>query len=89
MGLLFGVLVVAIALATVAPAGAQETCSHRAGLCRAACTPGNVASGAQYGGTVQGCLRSCNSRYASCMRSGIWVHMGARTRGMRQQVERR
>jgi hypothetical protein len=68
---------------------AADTCSGRAGLCLAACTPALVASGEQYGGTVPGCRASCRTRLKSCMRSGIWVHMGSRTRGMRQQVDRR
>ena len=68
---------------------AAETCSGRASLCRAACTPQLVGSGEQYGGTVEGCVASCGSRLKSCLRTGIWVHMGARNRGMQQEVERR
>ena len=66
-----------------------ETCTDRAGLCQGACTPQNVASGAQHGGTVAGCQASCRSRLQSCLKTGIWTHMGSQTRGQRQQVEKR
>jgi hypothetical protein len=79
----FGFLAAATTLA------AADTCSGRANLCLAACTPALVASGEQHGGTVPGCRASCRSRLQSCMRTGIWVHMGSRTRGMQQQVDRR
>jgi len=91
MRYLLGIFCVGTALmvaAATAPAAA-DTCSGRAALCRGACTPALVSSGQQAGGTVQGCLTSCNSRLRSCMKTGIWVHMGSRTRGMRQQVDRR
>lgn len=87
---LFGTFCFAAALAAMAPAPASaDTCSGRAGLCRAACTPALVASGQQAGGTVQGCLASCQSRLRSCMSTGVWVHMGSQTRGMRQKVDKR
>lgn len=83
-------LAVALAAALLAVASAQaDTCSGRASLCNAACTPHNVSSGAQHGGTVPGCRASCQSRLRSCLKSGVWVHMGSQTRGMRQSVERR
>lgn len=66
-----------------------DTCSQRAGICDAACTPALVSSGQQHGGTVPGCLASCRSRLSSCMKTGIWVHMGAQNRGMRQAVDKR
>jgi hypothetical protein len=66
-----------------------ETCSDRAAICRGACTPALVSSGQQHGGTVQGCIGSCQSRLRSCLRTGIWVHMGAQNRGRQQQVDKR
>jgi hypothetical protein len=82
--------VLALTAASLAAAPAQaDTCSGRAGLCNAACTPQNVASGAQHGGTVAGCRASCQSRLRACLKSGVWVHMGSQTRGMRQTVDRR
>ena len=78
-------------LALVLPSSSAlaESCTDRAGLCRAACTPQNVASGAQHGGTVAGCQPSCRSRLQSCLKTGVWVHVGSQTMGQRQQVDRR
>jgi hypothetical protein len=53
-----------------------------------ACTPALVSSGEQHGGTVQGCQASCQSRLRSCMRTGIWVHMGRAQRGQQQKVDK-
>jgi len=78
-----------LALVLSPDSGLAETCTDRAGLCQGACTPQNVASGAQYGGTVAGCQSSCRSRLQSCLKTGVWIHMGSQTRGQRQQVERR
>jgi len=86
MRALFALSTIWIALA--APAYA-ESCSDRHGICQAACTPALVSSGAQHGGTVAGCQSSCRSRLNSCLRSGIWVHMGSQNRGMQQKVEKR
>lgn len=87
---LLGTFCFAAALVAMSPAPASaDTCSGRADLCRAACTPALVSSGQQYGGTVPGCLTSCQSRWRSCMRTGIWVHMGSQTRGMQQKVDKR
>lgn len=66
-----------------------DTCSGRADICRGACTPALVSSGQQHGGTVQGCISSCQSRLKSCLRSGVWVHMGSARRGERQTVDKR
>jgi len=54
-----------------------------------ACTPQLVSSGEQYGGTVAGCQTSCRGRRATCLKSGVWVHMGAARRGERQSVDKR
>jgi hypothetical protein len=70
-------------------AALADTCSGRAAICRAACTPVLVSSGQQHGGTVGGCIASCQGRLRSCMRTGVWIHMGAQTRGMQQKVDRR
>ena len=70
-------------------AAVADTCSDRASLCRAACTPQNVSSGVQHGGSVSGCISSCQSRLSRCMKSGIWVHMGSARRGEQQRVEKR
>ena len=90
MRYLLGTFYVGVALmaAAVATPAAADTCSGRAAICRGACTPDLVSSGRQAGGTVKGCLASCNSRLGSCMKTGIWVHMGSQTRGMRQKVDR-
>jgi hypothetical protein len=80
--------VLALSLLPASP-GQAETCSDRAALCRAACTPENVASGAQHGGTVRGCQSSCQSRLNSCLRDGTWVHMGSQRFGERQAVDKR
>ena len=66
-----------------------ESCSERHLICQGACTPELVSSGRQYGGTVAGCRKSCRSRLNRCLRTGIWVHMGARNRGLQQKVDRR
>jgi hypothetical protein len=79
---------VAIVLASHGVAFA-ESCSDRGAICKAACTPALVSSGQQHGGTVQGCIGSCQSRLRSCLRTGVWVHMGAQNRGMQQKVDRR
>jgi hypothetical protein len=71
----------------IAPARA-DTCSGRRDICLGACTPALVSSGAQYGGTVAGRQSSCRSRHSSCMRSGIWVHMGSQNAGMQQKVDK-
>lgn len=85
-----GIAVSVIILGSLwAGSASADTCSGRASLCQAACTPALVASGEQHGGTVSGCRSSCASRLRSCMRTGIWVHMGSRTRGQQQQVERK
>ena len=76
-------------MALLSTAASAETCSQRASICQAACTPALVASGAQHGGTVAGCNASCQSRLRSCLRNGIWVHMGSQNRGMQQKVDRR
>ena len=79
-----------LALLVVTPTIAlADTCSQRASICEAACTPALVSSGQQYGGTVRGCVASCRSRLSSCLRTGVWVHMGVQNRGMRQPVDRR
>ena len=79
-----------LALLVITPTIAfADTCSQRASICEAACTPALVSSGQQYGGTVGGCVASCRSRLNSCLRTGVWGHMGAQNRGMRQPVERR
>ena len=70
-------------------AALAASCSERFSACQAAFTPQFVSSGAQAGGTVSGCHASCASPLQQCMRSGIWVHMGAQRRGMQEQVERR
>jgi hypothetical protein len=70
-------------------AASAESCSDRAAICKGACTPALVSSGQQHGGTVQGCVGSCQSRLRSCLRTGVWVHMGSQNRGMRQKVYRR
>jgi hypothetical protein len=82
-----GLLIVAAATST--NSATADTCSGRASICRAACTPQNVGSGVQHGGTVEGCVASCQSRLSRCFRTGIWVHMGAARRGEEQRVERR
>lgn len=79
----------ALVIAALATPAAAESCSTRASLCLGACTPALVGSGQQHGGTVEGCRKSCNERKASCLRSGVWVHMGARTRGQQEAVEKR
>lgn len=80
---------IALFLVTVASGPAlADTCSGRRDICLGACTPALVSSGAQHGGTVAGCQSSCRSRHASCMRSGIWVHMGSQNAGMRQKVDK-
>jgi len=66
-----------------------ETCSERAGLCDDACTPALVDSGAQAGGTIAGCHASCQARLRSCLKTGVWVHMGAQHRGLQQRVDRK
>jgi len=78
-----------LALVLSSASALAETCTDRASLCQGACTPQNVASGAQYGGTVAGCQSSCRSRLQSCLKTGVWIHMGSQTRGQRQQVDRR
>jgi hypothetical protein len=77
-----------VIICTASPALAAN-CSERAGACQGACTPELVASGQQAGGTIAGCRASCTSRLRQCLRSGLWVHMGAQRRGMQEQVERR
>jgi hypothetical protein len=62
-----------------------ETCSARA----AACVPHLVDGGAQWGGTIEGFRTSCAERRTQCLRSGVWVHMGAARRGEREDVARR
>lgn len=87
MRVLVACLSFCVAIAASAPAFA-DTCSGRRDICLGACTPALVSSGAQYGGTVKGCQSSCRSRHSSCMRSGIWVHMGSQNRGMQQKVDK-
>ena len=87
MRVLLAVSALCIAIAAAAPARA-DTCSGRRDICLSACTPALVSSGAQHGGTVAGCQSSCRSRFSSCMRSGIWVHMGSQNRGMQQKVDK-
>ncbi len=83
-----GLLAVAVLLALPSFARA-DTCCGRADICRAACTPALVSSGQQHGGTVPGCVSSCQSRLKSCLRSGVWVHMGSARAGERQTVDKR
>jgi hypothetical protein len=87
MRILIACLSLCVVVAASAPARA-DTCSGRHGICQAACTPALVSSGQQHGGTVQGCMSSCRSRFNSCMRTGVWVHMGSQNRGMKQTVDR-
>jgi hypothetical protein len=89
MGAIVRAILVFIFCVVSALSAGAETCSGRANLCLAACTPQNVSSGAQHGGTVSGCRASCQSRLKNCMTSGVWVHMGSQTKGQRQQVDRR
>jgi hypothetical protein len=85
----FGLMLAGLAFALSSSSAVAETCSDRAGLCQGACTPQNVTSGAQYGGTVTGCQKSCRSRLQSCLKNGIWTHMGSQTMGQQQKVDRR
>ena len=87
MRVAIGLLALCLAAAASAPAFA-DTCSGRRDICLSACTPALVSSGAQHGGTVAGCQSSCRSRHSSCMRSGIWVHMGSQNAGMKQKVDK-
>ncbi len=75
----------------VGPAGEAmaQTCSERAAACGRACTPDLVSSGVQHGGTVPGCRTSCADRRKTCLRDGVWVHMGASRRGERETVTKR
>ena len=82
------IVLLAVIVCGAAPALAAS-CSERAGACQGACTPQLVSSGQQAGGTIAGCRASCGNRLQRCLRSGIWVHMGAQRRGLQEQVERR
>jgi hypothetical protein len=86
---LFLLILPSIFLSLSATAGLAESCSQRAGACNGACTPELVSSGQQAGGTVPGCRSSCAQRLQACMKSGIWLHLGSRDRGLQEQVDRR
>ena len=83
-----GVAAVAFAVFASVQAARADTCSDRGGVCVAACTPRQVESGAQFGGTVAGCRKSCQSRLRSCLKTGVWIHMGSARRGEQERVER-
>ena len=83
-----GFAVVALALFASIGAARADSCSDRGGVCVAACTPRQVESGAQFGGTVAGCRKSCQSRLRSCIKTGVWIHMGSARRGEQERVER-
>ena len=65
-----------------------DSCSDRGGVCVTACTPRQVESGAQFGGTVVACRKSCQSRLRSCLKTGVWIHMGSARRGEQERVDR-
>ena len=83
-----GLPVIAFLVAWTAGSARADTCNDRSEACLAACTPRQVESGAQFGGTVHACRRSCSSRLRSCLRTGTWIHMGARRRGEQERMER-
>ena len=77
----------ALAILTALPDHA-DSCSDRSSVCVAACTPRQVESGAQFGGTIAGCRKSCQSRLRSCLKTGVWIHMGSARRGEQERVDR-
>ena len=79
---------IAFAMIAAAQSSRADTCTNRADACSSACTPALVNSGAQFGGTIPGCLASCKSRLNTCLKSGVWTHMGRDRRGERQKVDR-
>ena len=83
-----GFAAAAFAVFASAQAARADTCSDRGGVCVAVCTPRQVESGAQFGGTVAGCRKSCQSRLRSCLKTGVWIHMGAARRGEQERVDR-
>ena len=85
---LTSLLLIASAMIATARSSYAENCTNRANYCSSACTPALVASGEQVGGTIAGCLASCKSRLYSCLKSGVWTHMGRDRRGERQKVDR-
>lgn len=83
-----GFAAVAFAVFASVQAAHADTCSDRGSICVAACTPRQVDSGAQFGGTVAGCRKSCQSRLRSCLKTGVWIHMGSTRRGEQERVDR-